>query len=149
MKEYKLKINSNPYHVLIREVTDESVIAEVNGEEVVVEVENISNLSLPISPAGEALIPASAGQGPLAVMKDKLSEGVAPADGEVLTPIPGQVISISVSKGDKVRQGQKLLTLEAMKLENVITAAQDGTVQDVLVTEGEVVTQGQILLRVA
>ncbi len=146
MKEYKLKINNNSYHVLIKEVTDEAVIAEVNDEEYVVEVETIRNMTLAASPAGEPVAEKKKlTSSPVAVKKASFSPS---GDGVIPTPIPGQIISISVSKGDKVRQGQKLLTLEAMKLENIITATNDGTVEEILVAEGEVVNQGQTLLRV-
>lgn len=48
--------------------------------------------------------------------------------------------------GEQVRAGQKLLVLEAMKLENSITATMDGTVEKILVSEGDVVSQGQTLV---
>jgi acetyl-CoA/propionyl-CoA carboxylase biotin carboxyl carrier protein len=51
-----------------------------------------------------------------------------------------------VTVGEQVRSGQKLLVLEAMKLENSITAIMDGTVTEILVSEGDVVAQGQTLV---
>ena len=56
------------------------------------------------------------------------------------------IISITVSLGEQVRSGQKLLVLEAMKLENSITATMDGTVSEILIAEGDVVNQGQPLI---
>lgn len=55
-------------------------------------------------------------------------------------------MSVHVSKGDKVRKGQKLIVLEAMKLENIISATSDGTVTEILVKAGEVVNQDQALI---
>jgi len=55
-------------------------------------------------------------------------------------PMPGSVLDIKVQKGDKVKLGDVLLVLEAMKMENEITASQDCTVMDVLVGKGDTVS---------
>ena len=142
MKEYKLKINSNSYTVVINDVTDDAVLAEVNGQQYVVEIDNTANLPLPAGTQDTA--PAIAGSP--APQAPKSSAPVAAGAGDILSPIPGQIISINVTVGEKVRSGQKLLVLEAMKLENSITANGDGTVKEIHVTSGDVVTQGQSLI---
>jgi len=53
--------------------------------------------------------------------------GVA-STGAILAPMPGKVIAVEVEKGDSVLAGQKLLTLEAMKMEHTLTAPFDGVV---------------------
>ena len=137
MKEYKLKINSNSYTVVINDVTDDAVLAEVNGQQYVVEIDNTDNLPLPegIQNSAPAIASSPSPQAP-----------VAAGAGNILSPIPGQIISINVTVGEKVRSGQKLLVLEAMKLENSITANADGTVKEIHVTSGDVVAQGQSLI---
>ncbi len=53
---------------------------------------------------------------------------------EVITsPLPGKVLSIKVSAGQQVKEGDLLLTIEAMKMENEIVATMDGTVAEVMV----------------
>lgn len=53
---------------------------------------------------------------------------------EVITsPLPGKVLSVKVSAGQKVKEGDLLLTIEAMKMENEIVATMDGTVVEVMV----------------
>ncbi len=150
MKEYSLAINGHQYTVLIKEVTDTAIIAEVNGKEHSVSIEAIAN----ISPFLEAEEIASASlPSPTPTRTETISKGaqnVSPdaAGGVINTPIPGQIIGLSVSVGDKVKKGQKLLTLEAMKLENAITADRDGTVKEIYVALGEVVSQGQQLVAI-
>lgn len=139
MKEYKLKINSNDYTVVINDVTDDAVLAEVNGKQYVVEIDNTDNLPLPERMQNAA--PAIAN-----TPSAKPSTPMAAGAGNILSPIPGQIISINVTVGEKVRSGQKLLVLEAMKLENSITANGDGTVKEILVAGGDVVSQGQSLI---
>ncbi len=60
----------------------------------------------------------------------------AASDGAILAPMPGRVISVDVGQGDAVIKGQKLLTLEAMKMEHTLTAPFDGTVAELSVEAG-------------
>src|SRR5205814_6771729 len=69
-------------------------------------------------------------------------------DGEIEAPMPGRVTAVEVSKGDKVAKGQRLLTLEAMKMEHALTAPFDGTVAELSALAGTQVTEGQILVKV-
>ena len=69
-------------------------------------------------------------------------------DGEIEAPMPGKVTAVEVSAGDKVEKGQRLLTLEAMKMEHALTAPFDGTVAELNASAGSQVTEGQLLLRV-
>src|SRR3546814_12880304 len=56
--------------------------------------------------------------------------GGAAGDGAILSPMPGKIIAVDVSAGDAVIKGQKLLTLEAMKMEHTLTAPFDGLVAE-------------------
>jgi acetyl-CoA/propionyl-CoA carboxylase, biotin carboxylase, biotin carboxyl carrier protein len=66
--------------------------------------------------------------------------------GEVLSPMPGVVLSVEVAAGDEVRAGQSLLVVEAMKMEHPVTATGPGRVGDVLVEVGQQVASGQAVL---
>jgi 3-methylcrotonyl-CoA carboxylase alpha subunit len=69
-------------------------------------------------------------------------------DGEIEAPMPGKVTAVEVSKGEKVAKGQRLLTLEAMKMEHALTAPFDGTVAELPAKTGAQVTEGQLLIKV-
>ena len=69
-------------------------------------------------------------------------------DGEIEAPMPGKVTAVEVTAGDKVAKGQRLLTLEAMKMEHALTAPFDGIVAELGATAGAQVTEGQLLVRV-
>jgi 3-methylcrotonyl-CoA carboxylase alpha subunit len=69
-------------------------------------------------------------------------------DGEIEAPMPGKVTAVEVSQGEKVAKGQRLLTLEAMKMEHALTAPFDGTVAELNATPGAQVTEGQMLVKV-
>jgi 3-methylcrotonyl-CoA carboxylase alpha subunit len=68
-------------------------------------------------------------------------------DGEIEAPMPGKVTAVEVSAGEKVEKGQRLLTLEAMKMEHALTAPFDGRVAELNAKAGAQVTEGQLLVK--
>ena len=66
----------------------------------------------------------------------------------IQAPLPGEVISVDVTVGQTVSSGTKLLVLEAMKMENIITAETDGKISEILVSRGEKVEAGQELIKI-
>ncbi|MBP6853404.1 MAG: acetyl/propionyl/methylcrotonyl-CoA carboxylase subunit alpha [Rhodoferax sp.] len=67
--------------------------------------------------------------------------------GRLTAPMPGKVLSFAVKSGDKVRRGQALAVMEAMKMEHTIAAPSDGTVLELLFAPGDQVTEGAELLK--
>lgn len=67
-------------------------------------------------------------------------------EGVVAAPMSGKIIAIKVKKGDHVKTGDVVCTLEAMKMENEIVATKKGVVEEVRVQEGKVVNEGDILI---
>ncbi|WP_334185521.1 acetyl/propionyl/methylcrotonyl-CoA carboxylase subunit alpha [Novosphingobium sp.] len=76
------------------------------------------------------------------------STGGGPGDGNILSPMPGRVIAVDVATGDFVTKGQKLLTLEAMKMEHSLTAPLDGRVAELNATLGAQVQVEALLVRI-
>lgn len=74
--------------------------------------------------------------------------GGSAGDGAILAPMPGRVIAVAVSEGEAVVQGQKLLTLEAMKMEHSLTAPFDGIVAQLDATAGAQVQVEALLARI-
>ena len=69
-------------------------------------------------------------------------------DGNIITsPLSAVVVSVDVSVGDKVEEGQKVITLEAMKMNTVVTASVAGVIEEILVSEGNSVEEGQALIK--
>jgi biotin carboxyl carrier protein len=68
--------------------------------------------------------------------------------GAVLASMPGQVISLLVAPGEQVAQGQTILILEAMKMENEITSPKQGKLVRLAATEGDLVMKGDLLFEV-
>ncbi|MBO9669613.1 MAG: ATP-grasp domain-containing protein [Sphingobium sp.] len=76
------------------------------------------------------------------------NHGALIGDGAILAPMPGRIIAVEVSAGQVVTKGQKLLTLEAMKMEHSLTAPFDGTVAELAVALGDQVQLEALLARI-
>ncbi|MDT0575627.1 biotin carboxylase N-terminal domain-containing protein [Croceicoccus sp. F390] len=72
----------------------------------------------------------------------------AGGDGAILAPMPGKVIAVNVAKGDEVSEGQRLLVLEAMKMEHALTAPFNGFVAELCVQTGDQVQVEKLLARI-
>lgn len=149
MKKYSLAINGNQYSVRILEVSSNSVKAEVNGEEHVVAIEDIENINMfPTEPPVKKPAPAAT-TATISGQPNKMKSGgeYCPfGTGNLIAPIPGQIVSIEVQPGNTVKKGDRLLILEAMKMENVLTATRDTVIKEILVETGEAVTQDQTMI---
>lgn len=76
------------------------------------------------------------GQGFEFALESRGSGAAAAGSGAILAPMPGKVIAVDVAEGDRVAAGQRLMVLEAMKMEHALTAPFDGTVTELTATEG-------------
>lgn len=81
------------------------------------------------------------------VLAPKPSRKIA-EEGEILAPMAGKIVSVKIKKDEKVKLGDVLCTLEAMKMENEITATKSGLIEEVNVSEGMAVNEGDVLLRI-
>ena len=80
---------------------------------------------------------------------DPPSGGAAASDGAVLSPMPGRIVAVAVAEGQQVTKGQRLVTVEAMKMEHALTAPFDGIVAELPAREGAQVEEGMRLVRIA
>ncbi len=99
-------------------------------------------------PAPAMLVAENGSVWQLAPWRADASAGGAAGDGAILSPMPGKVIAVDVAAGDKVTKGQKLLTLEAMKMEHSLTAPFDGIVAELNATAGAQVQVEALLARI-
>jgi biotin carboxyl carrier protein len=68
---------------------------------------------------------------------------------EVLSPLPGLVATVHVKAGDSVSSGDPVVTLQSMKMEIPVPAESDGTVAEVLVSEGDEIDTGAVIARLS
>ncbi len=144
MKQYKYTINGNPYNVVIKSTSDEVAEVEVNGTAYTVELEKKPRkpLSTPFKK------PAQAGEAQPKVGAPVVKRPASTKLHALKSPLPGIVLDITCNVGDAVKKGQKLLILEAMKMENNIIADTDGVVKEIKVHKGDAVLEGADLIMI-
>jgi glutaconyl-CoA/methylmalonyl-CoA decarboxylase subunit gamma len=143
MKRYKFTIHGNQYEVEIQQIEDNIATIEVNGQVFEVEVDKtLQPVKTPKLVRGPMVI--STDSNPATA---KTSSPSAPkGGGTIKAPLPGVILSIHVKVGDPVKLGQKLITLEAMKMENNIDADKEGSVKEIKVAKGASVMEGDVLI---
>jgi biotin carboxyl carrier protein len=70
------------------------------------------------------------------------------AANNIVAPMPGKIIDIFLNEGDLVNAGEPILTLEAMKMQNEITAECNGVIQKIRVTQGQSVMKDELLIEI-
>ncbi|MFO7611651.1 MAG: biotin/lipoyl-containing protein [Clostridia bacterium] len=117
-------------------------LVKVNGKEYEVEVEQIGGEAVHVAKTAPKAAPAPTAQAaPASAPKAQGAVGNI----KINAPMPGTILGVKVSVGEKVEKGQTLLVLEAMKMENEIAAPEAGTVSSINVEAGNSVESGQLL----
>ena len=123
--KYKVTLNNRVYEVEVEQ-----------GEAMLVDE---YELAAPAAPAPVAAAAPAAAAAPVSV-----------AAGEpVKSPMPGNILKINVTQGQKVNEGDVIMVLEAMKMENEIVATRSGTIAQIAVSKGAVVETGAVLAVIA
>lgn len=143
MKKYKFTINGGDYEVIIKGIEDDIATLEVNGSSYNVKInqEDKKVSKTPILVRKE--VERKPGE-----TKEKLSPvstDVKPSSKLIKSPLPGSIIKIMVNDGDSVKEGDVLLVMESMKMENNILAERNGTITKVCVKAGQAVLQEETL----
>lgn len=149
MKKYKFTIHGNQYDVSIMSVEDNIAELEVNGTVFKVEVDKTLEKTKTPRLVRAATVPSTDSHPSVAKTSAPVApSGTAGAGGHVKSPLPGVILDVFVKVGDTVKKGQKLLCLEAMKMENNIDSDKDGKVIKVSANKGDSVMEGDILVTI-
>ncbi|CRF31423.1 acetyl-CoA carboxylase [Brachyspira suanatina] len=130
-KQYKITVNGKTYDVSVEE------IRPVASNKTVSTIVN-TPVNTP-KPAASAAVPKAAAAPAIPIDENAIS---------VKATMPGTIVSFSVAVGDKVQEGQVVAILEAMKMENEITAPASGEVKSIHVEKGSSVVEGQVILQI-
>ena len=151
MNKYQYKVQGVDYDVEIEEV--EGNVAKVNVNGIRFDVE----LKQPINPTStlkkvrvEAPKPVTRPAIPTAAPAAAPAQPAAPAGAgtPIKAPLPGTITEVKVNVGDQVNQGDVVMVLEAMKMQNNIESEVTGTVTSITVKQGENVMEGAVLLTI-
>lgn len=151
MKTYSYTINGAAYEVKIESIKGSTAKVNVNGLAFDVEIHgNLSEGDLPNVEAGAApaaaTVPAAAAS--VAPAAAPAAKGAAGAGTPVKAPLPGVITKVLVAAGQSVKKGDTVVVLEAMKMENNITAECDGAVTGICCAAGDSVMEGDTLVTI-
>ena len=140
--KYKLNVNNQSYEVEIENINARPVVVTVDGQrfEIMPETGNQPRVKT------EAVSKVEAKP----VMQSPATAANLPGGGKSLSaPLPGTVVELFVKDGDTVAAGQVMLVIEAMKMKNSIRSTRGGTIEKVLVSQGQSVAHKQALVEFA
>ncbi len=130
MRKFLIKVNGNKYEVEVEELAENKSIPLSATEPI---------KASPVQKQSESV----AKKAP--VIREKQAVIGATGSLKILAPMPGTIIKVEANPGDKVKMGQVLVILEAMKMENEIVATSDGIVATINVSAGTSVNAGDLL----
>ncbi len=123
-KKYIISVNGKNYDVEVTEVTENQPAGIIKTEE------------------------PKAANTPAAPKAPAKSEPAAAGAVKITAPMPGTILKVNVEQGQKVKKGEVVLILEAMKMENEIAAPGDGTIASVHVSRGSKVNAGDLMVSI-
>lgn len=145
MKKFKFTIQGSQYEVNVLSVEDGTAEVELNGQVYRVELEQpvqqtktprlVRSMASPSTDSTPSIVKTSSPSSPKGV-------------GHVKSPLPGVILNIHVKEGNTVKIGDKLITLEAMKMENNINADKEGCIKSIKVKQGDAVLEGDLLIEI-
>ncbi len=137
MKEYKININGSIYNVSI----EETGLSGANAIHKITSTYPSENKKIVIPPT-ETLTSEEEEERPAPIV----NANPGGEDYAIASPLPGIVFDILVREGDKITAGQKIVVVEAMKMENDIEADRDGIVKQIPISKGDSVYEGDTLI---
>ncbi len=142
MKKFKFTIRGNEYETRVLSFENDQAEIEVNGTLYTVDV-HVEKKTVQKTPKlVRAKVPAPGVEGIIA-KTNQVTKGFA-----VKAPLPGTIVKVMVKEGDVVKLGDKLLVMEAMKMENDVLAEKAGAILKVNIKEGQVVLQNELLVEI-
>ncbi len=148
MAKYQYTVEGTDYDVEILEIEDNVAKVNVNGAEFVVELKQA--LKPTTRPIKQVVAPEPKPSAAPAQKSAPTPAPVAAGEGRSVTaPLPGTIVDIKVNVGDTVKEGDTLLILEAMKMQNNIEAEFGGQVTSILVKQGDSVKEDTVLVTIA
>ena len=124
----------------------EALVVKVDGEEYRVFVEETEEGKILVHCSGEVYeVETKKDAEPSAIERLHKRQISEEGKSEITAPLPGIIYEVKAKQGSKVKQGQTLFTLMAMKMENDITAPRDGTLKEIKVKKNDNVNKGDVL----
>jgi biotin carboxyl carrier protein len=147
MAKYEVSIDGRQYEVEIIRDDGRRAFLKVDGREYEVDARNVSTGSAPAPSPSPANVTPEPRRSPSVTAAPAAALGAeVPGDMQIHAPMPGLVLQVCASVGQRVKNGDALLRLEAMKMENDVQSQIEGVVKKILVAQGDEVQEGELLM---
>lgn len=130
LRTFKITVDGKPYSVTVEEVSE------------------TPSMLIPQPGDMEAASPAPSPEPKVSAAPPTAAAAVAAGSGGEVAPLGGVVVSIDVKVGQQVNEGDKIATIEAMKMKTVVVAHRAGKVTDIAVKPGDGVEAGQVMMTI-
>jgi len=145
MKKFKFTIDGASYSVNVKSVEGNQAEIEVNGKLYNVGLEQeVNTLKTPILVRKEVV--TKPGENKISAKASPMPPSNKPSANGIKAPLPGSIIRVIAKEGDTVKEGDLLLIMESMKMENNILSEKNGVIKRINVEPGQAVMQDDILL---
>ncbi len=134
MRKFNIKVDGKVYEVEVEEIAESKTSGgtTLSPQPVVTKVKEEPEKTKPATVINKSV--------------PSIAPTVAIAGEEVVAPMPGKVLQLKVSEGDSVKEGDTLLILEAMKMENEIIANAPGSIKKIIASVNDMVDTGDVLM---
>ena len=145
MKKFKFTIDGASYSVNVKSIEGSQADIEVNGKLYAVKLEQeVNTLKTPILVRKE--VKTNPGDNKITTKAAPVPESGKPSANTIKSPLPGSIIRVATKVGDVVKEGDLVLVMESMKMENNILSEKNGVVKSIKVEAGQAVMQDDVLV---
>ena len=127
MKKYNFEIDGEKFQVEVNLVSSNNAEVRVNNKNFDIKISN--DLAEPKKAEPK-----------------KAEQSVQGNPGDLLALMPGKIIKVLVSEGQKIKMGEPVIIMESMKMEQTIVSSSDGSIESVNVSEGETIEVGSVMI---
>jgi biotin carboxyl carrier protein len=140
MKKLRITVEGRAYDVTVEVLEDDGAVLSPSQPPAQERAPAANPVSAP---------PAAAAAPKPAAQPKAAAPAASGAGKDVASQVSGMVVSVDVAVGDKVSEGQQLVTIEAMKMNTYVMAPFGGTVSEILIAKGKSVLAGDVLVRLS
>ena len=148
MKKFNFTISGNRYSVNVKGIEGNIAEIEVNGTPYDIEIaQEVRTTKTPVVLVRKE-VKTKQGDERVKENLSPVSEGKKPSAKTIKSPLPGNILKVNVNVGDSFEDGDVLMVMESMKMENNILAERSGTITKVCVQVGKTVLQDDVLFEI-
>ncbi len=148
MKKFKFTIDGDNFAVRVRKVEDSIASIEVNGTPYKVHLhQEVKTTKTPVVLVRKDIDTKQGDERAKETLKP-VSQERRPSAKTIKSPLPGKILKLNVAVGDEIKEGDVLLVMESMKMENNVLADRDGKVVKIHAPVGETVLQDEVLFEI-